>query len=131
MQETPIRVYSPASETRLRSQYPDAEVVRADITLTVDIQRILKGVTAVLHIGPSFHPREPEIGFLMIDAACKEARNGGAFKHFVYSSVLHPQLRKLMNHDCKRYVEEYLIESGLEYTIVQPSHILDMFPVHQ
>lgn len=78
-----LAVYSPASETRLRSQYPNAEVVRADITLTVDIQRILKSVTTVLHIGRSFHPREPEIGFLMIDAACKEARNGGAFKHFV------------------------------------------------
>ena len=34
-----------------------------------------------------------------------------------------------MNHGCKRYIEEYLIESGLNYTIMQPSHFLDMFPV--
>lgn len=26
-------------------------------------------------------------------------------KYFAYSSVLHPCLRKLLNHDCKRYVE--------------------------
>jgi uncharacterized protein YbjT (DUF2867 family) len=64
----------------------------------------------------------------MIDAARHESRDG-ALKHFIYSSVLHPQIRKLMNHDCKRYVEEYLIESGLNYTILQPSHILDQFPV--
>ncbi len=34
-----------------------------------------------------------------------------------------------MNHDCKRYIEEYLIESGLPYTILQPSHLMDMFPL--
>lgn len=34
-----------------------------------------------------------------------------------------------MNHDCKRYIEEYLIESGLAYTILQPSHFMDMFPL--
>ena len=34
-----------------------------------------------------------------------------------------------MNHDRKRYIEEYLIESGLPYTILQPSHFMDMFPL--
>ena len=52
-------------------------------------------------------------------------------KHFVYSSVLHPSLRKLLNHDCKRYVEEALIESGLPYTILQPSHFMDIFPLEK
>lgn len=36
-----------------------------------------------------------------------------------------------MNRDCKRYVEEYLIESGLQYTILQPSHFMDMFPIEK
>lgn len=66
----------------------------------------------------------------MIDAAYNESQHG-SLKHFIYSSVLHPQLRKLMNHDSKRYVEEYLIESGLNYTIIQPSSILDLFPVQE
>lgn len=43
----------------------------------------------------------------------------------MYSSVLNPQLRKLMNHDCKRHVEEYLIESGLNFTVLQPSHFMN------
>lgn len=123
-------VHSPSSETRLRTQYPNAEIVRADMTRADDVDRIIAGVTTLVHIGPSFHPRETEIGYLMIDAASRyQVQNGGVFKHFIYSSVLHPQLRKLMNHDCKRYVEEYLIESGLSYTILQPSHMLNMFPV--
>ena len=62
----------------------------------------------------------------MVDAA-----NTQGVKHFVYSSVLHPSLRKLMNHDSKRYVEEYLIESGLPYTILQPCHFMDTFPIQK
>lgn len=64
----------------------------------------------------------------MIDAAVKEAKERH-FKHFVMSSVLNSQLRKMMNHDNKRYVEEYLMESGLNYTILQPTHFMNMFPI--
>lgn len=125
-----LAVHTPSSEASLKKQYPDAEIVCLDLTRSEDIQQFLTGVTTVLHIGPPFHPHEVGMGFLMIDAARREAQTG-VLKHFIYSSVLHPQLRKLMNHDCKRYVEEYLIESGLNYTIVQPSHLLDTFPVEQ
>ena len=62
----------------------------------------------------------------MIDAALHHH-----VSHFIYSSALHPILRKLLNHDCKRYIEEYLIESGLPYTILQPSHFMDMFPLQR
>ena len=34
------------------------------------------------------------MGFNMIDAAVEEAKKG-TFKHFVYASVLNPQLRKV------------------------------------
>ena len=62
----------------------------------------------------------------MIDAA-----TSAHITHFIYSSVLHPSLRKLLNHDCKRYVEEYLIESGLPYTILQPSTFIEQFPLQK
>lgn len=52
-------------------------------------------------------------------------------QHFVFSSVIHTQLRKLLQHDCKRYIEEALIESGVPYTILQLSHFMDMFPLQQ
>lgn len=123
-----LAVNSTASAQRLEREYPNATVVQADMGKADDARRILSGVTAVLYIGPSVHSHEAEIGYTMIDAAWSEAQSGN-LKHFVYSSVLNTQLRKLLNHDCKRYVEEYLIESGLNYTIIQPSHILDQFPV--
>jgi len=65
----------------------------------------------------------------MIDAAVHEFATTGRRQHFVYSSVIGAQLRKLMHHDCKRYVEEYLIECGLPYTILQPTHFMDFFPI--
>jgi uncharacterized protein YbjT (DUF2867 family) len=63
----------------------------------------------------------------MIEAALSLPKSH--FQHFVYSSVLHSRLRKLMNHDCKRYVEEALTESSLPYTILQPTHFMDMFSI--
>ncbi|KAJ6112000.1 hypothetical protein N7523_008061 [Penicillium sp. IBT 18751x] len=123
-----LAVNTLSSEESLKKKWPNATVVRADMSRAEDARRLLCGVTTVLYIGPSAHSHETEIGYTMIDAARHESQQG-TLKHFIYSSVLHPQLRKLMNHDCKRYVEEYLIESGLNYTIIQPSHILDQFPV--
>lgn len=43
----------------------------------------------------------------------------------IHSSVIFPILRKLVNHDSKRYIEEYLVESGLPYTILQPTHMME------
>jgi uncharacterized protein YbjT (DUF2867 family) len=97
-----------------------------DLTQPSECIYVLDGVTAVYHIGPPFHPKEAGIGFNMIDAALhhsKDSKNGEVgIEHFVHSSVLHSLLRKLINHGCKRYLEEYLIESGLAYTILQPMH---------
>jgi len=121
-------VHSQTSADRLKAIHPNAEVIRTDLTEPRECKRVLKGVTAIYHIGPSFHPHETAIGHNMIDAAIEEAKSG-TFKHFVYSSVLNTQLRKLMNHDGKRYVEEHLMESGLNWTILQPSHFMDMFPL--
>lgn len=121
-------VHSAASRARLAAQHPGASVVQADVYDGRDVAALLDGVAVVLHIGPSYHPHETEIGYLMVDAAVREARRG-AFKHFVLSSVLNSQLRKMMNHDCKRYVEEYVMESGLPYTILQPTTFMDNLPL--
>jgi uncharacterized protein YbjT (DUF2867 family) len=62
---------------------------------------------------------EPHIGFMVIQAAER-----AGVKHFIFSSVLHPIRSKLLNHDVKRQVEEYLIESSLNWTILQPTHFM-------
>jgi uncharacterized protein YbjT (DUF2867 family) len=119
-------VNSSTSLDRLGNQYSSAEVVQADIALPQDCAKIMKGASTIYHVGPSFHPHEKEIGLNMIDAAVAESeRPGSKFKHFVLSSVLNTQLRKMANHDDKRYVEEYIIESGLNFTILQPGDFLD------
>ena len=62
---------------------------------------------------------EVYIGVNVIQAAEK-----AGVKHFIFSSVLHPLRSKLLNHDVKRQVEEYLIESPLNWTILQPTHFM-------
>ncbi|KAK3319175.1 hypothetical protein B0H66DRAFT_591764 [Apodospora peruviana] len=66
----------------------------------------------------------------VIDAAAAINRtNPGTIKHFILSSVLGSQLNKLPSHACERPVEEALMESGLPYTILQPTFRMDMFPL--
>jgi uncharacterized protein YbjT (DUF2867 family) len=95
-----VKTQSP--QDRLSKVHPKAEVVVADLAVPIDSARVLEDATCVYHIGPSFHPHEDAIGQNMIDATLQVKD----FKHFIYSSVLNSQLRKLMNHDVKRYVEE-------------------------
>lgn len=125
-----LAAHSQASLEKLKSQYPDAEVVQADISSLEICQRLLDGATAVFHVGPSFHSREKEMGFNMIDAAVAESqKKGNGFKHFVYSSVLSTQHRSLIQHDLKSYVEERLFLSNLNWTILKPTNFMDSFPV--
>jgi len=123
-----LAVNSRASEERLKKQYPDAEVTRADMSKPDECARLLKDVTTVYHVGPTYHPHETEMAYFMIDAAVEESKRG-SFKHFLLSSVLNPQFRKMLNHTCKFFEEEYLMESGLNWTIIQPAHFMDTFPL--
>ena len=117
------------SAAKLKKTYPNAEVTTADLTQPADCGRIVAGAGTVVHIGPTYHPHETAIGYNMIDACLSPS--GSSLKHFVYSSVLHTQLRKLMNHDSKRYVEEYLIESHLPWTIVSPTIFVEQYPIQK
>ena len=97
------------------------EVFVGDAANPADAARALTGVEAVYHVGPTFHPREREMGMNMIEQA-KRAGVG----HFVFSSVLHPILTGLPQHAIKRDIEERLLESGLNFTILQPSDYMQM-----
>lgn len=97
------------------------EVVVGDAANPEDARRAMEGVDAVYHVGPTFHPLEREMGFNMID----RAKDAGV-SHFVFSSVLHPILFGLPQHAIKRAIEEHLLESGLNFTILQPSDYMQM-----
>ena len=49
-------------------------------------------------------------------------------RKFVFSSVIHPSISKLSNHAAKRPVEEALYESGMEFTVLQPTMFMSNLP---
>ena len=92
------------------------DALLGDLLSEQDLMKAMEGVQAVYHIPPNVHPREVEIGQLVIQEAFREC-----VEHFVYHSVLHPQLEDMPHHWLKLRVEEQLIASGLPFTILQPT----------
>ncbi|KAL9113672.1 MAG: hypothetical protein Q9227_002117 [Pyrenula ochraceoflavens] len=121
-----LAAHSEKSVTRLRHQYPKAEVIQASLLDVSACSKAVEGASVVYHINPSMHPRETDIGKNMVDAAEAEAQKpGSCFAHFIFSSVLNSQLSKMLNHGRKSPVEEHLMESSLHWTILQPSHFME------
>jgi len=92
------------------------EVMAADMRLTPELRRAVENMRAVYHICPNVNPDEVEIG-RRVFAAAKEA----GVEHLVLHSVLHPQTEQMPHHWNKLRVEEALFESGLNFTILQPT----------
>lgn len=92
------------------------ETLLGDLLNEEDLRKALEDVQAVYHIPPNVHPREFEIGLITIQEAVQ-----ADVAHFVYHSVLHPQLEDMPHHWLKLRVEEHLIASGLPFTILQPT----------
>jgi uncharacterized protein YbjT (DUF2867 family) len=111
-------VQTEASAARLRAAGVD-EVVADDISEPGVLRRAIRGVRKVYHVGPTLHPREREMGVGLIDAARAEG-----VEHFVFSSVLHSIVTELVQHEIKRDIEEHLLGSDLEFTILQPSNYM-------
>jgi uncharacterized protein YbjT (DUF2867 family) len=95
------------------------DVVAGDLSDPDVLARAMNGVAKVYYIGPALHPGEREMGIAAVDAA----RVAGV-QHFVFSSVLHPIITDLVQHEIKRDLEEYLISSGMEFTILQPANYM-------
>jgi len=92
------------------------EVIVADLLDSEKMDEVFFGTTAIYHICPNMHPQEEEIGQLMIQAAQKNH-----LKHFVYHSVLHPQVEAMPHHWKKMRVEDQLFRIKIPFTILQPA----------
>jgi uncharacterized protein YbjT (DUF2867 family) len=92
------------------------EILHGDLLNKDEVKRAMNGARAVYHIPPNVHPREVEIGDIVISSALEMG-----IEHFVYHSVLHPQIEAMPHHWLKLRVEERLIGSGLSFTILQPT----------
>ena len=93
-----------------------SEVVIADVTNVDDLRKVMSNVDAVYYICPTAYPEEGKIGQLAINVA-KEVH----VKKFIYQSVLHSIEPSLIHHRQKLMVEQALIDSGLNYVILQPA----------
>jgi uncharacterized protein YbjT (DUF2867 family) len=93
-----------------------ADIVVGDLLEPTQLGSAFAGVKQVFHICPLEHPRKLAIGQAMIDLA---QQHGVA--QFVYFSVLHPFVSSLRHHWNKLLVQEYLVDSSVPYTILNPT----------
>ena len=93
-----------------------AEIMVGDLLNAATLAAAFSGVHALYHICPNVHPQEVAIGQNVIGAA-RAAR----VTHFVYHSVLQPQVEAMPHHWSKMRVEEMLCAAQLPFTILQPS----------
>jgi uncharacterized protein YbjT (DUF2867 family) len=96
-----------------------AEIALGDLMDHDSLRLAMTGAGQVLHICPPMHPKEDAIARTMIGLACDLGVD-----RFVLYSVLHPLLADVPHHDRKLQGERALVDSGLNYTILQPSRYM-------
>ncbi len=101
------------------------EIVVGDMHSLATMTQAMVGVEAVYHICPNMSADELQIGQIAIAAA----RDAGV-QRFVYHSVLHPQIQAMPHHWLKMQVEAELFESGIPYTILQPTAYMQNILAH-
>ena len=95
------------------------EICIGDFRNEVDLKNALQGCRSVFHVMPPFSEDEFEIGEKIISLATESG-----VEHFVFNSVLHSQIREMPHHFQKNRVEEVLINSGLDFNIIQPAMLM-------
>jgi uncharacterized protein YbjT (DUF2867 family) len=87
-----------------------------DLRSDIDLEKAMYGMDGIYHICPNMTSDEFTIGKNIIRLCGKHS-----VTRFVYHSVLHPHASQMPHHWQKLQVEEELIKSGLDYTILQPA----------
>jgi NAD(P)H dehydrogenase (quinone) len=91
------------------------KILYGDIQNKNIIEQSISGIEKIYHICPNVSPDEFAIGKLVVSAAKR-----AGVSHFVYHSVLHPQVEAMPHHWQKMRMEEELFASGMDFTILQP-----------
>ncbi len=104
-----------------RQQGADEAVV-GDLNDADSLRVAASGMEGVFHLNPAFAPNEAELGVAMVQAA-----KVAGVRKFVFSGVIHPSISALSNHAAKCPVEEALYESGMNFTVLQPTMFMQNF----
>jgi len=94
---------------------PHTQVFVGDLRDMKMLATALEGVERIYFICPNMAPDEVEIGKNLLTLA-----RDYNISHFVYHSVLHPQVEAMSHHWQKMRMEELIFASGLNFTILQP-----------
>ena len=115
----PVRAFGRAGDVDHDQKLSEVDYLDGDFFDPPTLRRAFNDVDQVFHIGPPENPGELAIGQAMIDLAAE-------FKvcQFVFFSVIHPYIAALAHHRMKLLVQQYLVDSGVPYTILQPTIFL-------
>jgi len=119
----------PSIRAFARSPIADGEGVepfQGDLDDPSSRRAAMEGIDAVIHYGPPLDPREISMGTGMIDAA-----KAAGVRRFVFVSVLHPEIDDLVNHQAKLAIENHLISSGMDWTVLRPQHYMQNIDVRR
>ncbi len=93
-----------------------AETAIGDLRDRASLDAALQGVDRAFYIAPVYQKDEAQMGLSFVEAA-----KAAGVRRMVFSSAIHPVIGILQNHIQKVPVEEAIIESGMEFTILHPT----------
>lgn len=108
-----VRSEKQAERARLNGA---AEVAIGDLRDRASLDAALRGAERAFYLGPVYQEDEARMGLSFVEAA-----KAAGLRRVVFSSAIHPIIGVLQNHVQKVPVEEALIESGMDFTILHPA----------
>src|SRR6478735_9741959 len=111
-------VRDPAQDESIRAIGAD-EVFVGDMQDANSVRSAVDSCDTVIHIGPPMHPDEVAITASFVDASL-----AAGVDQFVYYSVMHPFRRDVRHHAFKLDATEALVDSGIPYTVLEPSRYM-------
>jgi uncharacterized protein YbjT (DUF2867 family) len=114
-------VHNPADAQSVRTAGA-REVAFGDLTDAASVATALRGIDRVFYIAPVALPDEANTGKALVAASID-----AGVRRFVFSSVIHPVLSSLPNHANKAPVENAVLNSHLEYTLLHPTVLFQNF----
>jgi NAD(P)H dehydrogenase (quinone) len=97
-----------------------AQVIVGGFDESAALARAADGVQAIYHICPNVS--RDEVAYARAVVAAAQAKR---VRRFVFHSVLHPQTEAMPHHWEKMRVEDMLLASGFDLTVLQPTVDLD------